>query len=269
MDRLFKQNGQGYGASPVNIIAKIDGNVVFSGEVQTFDEPVPVPFDPAYDYGVGMVTWPMDVFFNGTTTLEIQVTGPQSSVLLLTDTEAQEQPIIDSNGYTNFIYFEANTKMSDPLSDVKIDGLPVIGQLRPLDENGQWYWIIPAGSTLTANLSVNVFNPMANRPTNRYRDKITFNVGEEVSYETNQMVYSFAKGIAPYEFLLVPDTGPVPPNIVGPDYSPTLPAGLTLDSDTGTIVGIPTAVTPNASYHFRLTDYTGAIIDYYNQIEVV
>ena len=149
--RTFKQLGQAYGFIPAVITATIDNEVVFSGVITTIDIPLPMLPDPAVS-GIELFTWTNTVCFSGTQSYSISVTG---SPLLLTRSLADNVVANDTAAFGGFYFFENNgVKIMDPLTDVTIDGISMhIGHERH-ELCGQLYWIIPAGSTLTATLNV-------------------------------------------------------------------------------------------------------------------
>ena len=81
--RTFIQRGQAYGIEPVTITAQIDGVQVFSGPVNTIDEPVPALPSLDTQIGVDIFSWAEDVLFSGTKTMEITVTGVCNSWVIL------------------------------------------------------------------------------------------------------------------------------------------------------------------------------------------
>lgn len=164
MSRIFKQFANGYGPTPVEIVAQIDGNTVYSGTVPTIDGPVPSfipPTDPFINPHAECFSWTEDSGNASTRSISITVVNGDG-VLQLGQTLAQET--LWGNGsyidpYNVFYRVElegptGNFVYGDPFSNVVIDGEP---QTRPLEPySGQWYRIIPAGSTLTATINVNV-----------------------------------------------------------------------------------------------------------------
>lgn len=153
--RTFKQAGIAYGRTPVTITVKIDDNTIYSGPVKTIDDIIPSFPDPNWTSTNYLFTWQNDVEFSGTQFLEINVGWGD---LLLAETTANYGFIIDPkdplykipNGPDNFVGF-CTERVSDPLSDVTIDGIP-----QPRDDSllGQWHWMIPAGSTFTAKINI-------------------------------------------------------------------------------------------------------------------
>jgi len=156
--RNFKQCGQAYGPTPASITATINGTVVFSGPVSTLDIPIPIRPDPSSGADPTIFTWTNSLDFTGTQTYSIAVTG---SPLVLSFTGADHCFPNDSALFGTFYTQEINgVAVADPLTNVAIDG---IVQTRGPDNGtlpGQWQWLIPAGSTLTAVLNINPAVPL-------------------------------------------------------------------------------------------------------------
>jgi len=152
--RTFRQFGQAYGATPASITASIGGSVVFSGAISTADQPV-----PSSQVGISaseLFSWTNTVDYAGNVSFSIAVTGSQ---LLLTMTDADYcYANVPSTFMGFFTYEDSGLTISDPFTNVVIDGVPK--QRGPNNSNvagpltGQWYWLIPAGSTFTATLNV-------------------------------------------------------------------------------------------------------------------
>ena len=161
--RTFKQRGAVYTSSDsaANLLVKIDGQEVFNGSVSVVDMATFFQIEHGQsDYGYDLYSWQDDVLFAGTKELEVTVT---SGTLLLTNTVANYTslaPGSESSGPDTFGFFYANKidssrTMTDPFTNVKIDGLtqtsnPIEGQF------GQWHWKVTSGSTLTATVTVMV-----------------------------------------------------------------------------------------------------------------
>lgn len=151
MPRIFKQLGQGYGESPVSIVAKIDGNTVFSGTVPTINSAVPGEM-LSTALGVDCFSWTDPVAdFQGTRNLSIAVSGG-----FFQTGETMAQISTDDPEHYGWVYTSniGDVIFSDPLTEVSIDGSV---KTRPEDTDlpGQWGWTIPSGSTLTATLNIN------------------------------------------------------------------------------------------------------------------
>jgi hypothetical protein len=152
--RNFTQCGQAYGSTTASITATVDGTVVFSGPVSTLDQPVPVRPDPEANVITSEIfTWTNTVDFAGTQSYSIAVTG---SPLLLGFTGADHVVANNVAEFLNFYSFETyGVTVSDPLSNVAIDGVAYQRGFDNSELQGQWQWLIPAGSTFTATLNVN------------------------------------------------------------------------------------------------------------------
>lgn len=167
--RTFKQKGQAYGSTTASIVASINGVTVYSGTVNTVNEPMPSLPDTENSYGVDLFSWQEDAAFAGTQTISIAVTG---SDLLLTDSIANYVAVLNpdynpsdpaskewiSGGadvYGSFynITEDGTNYYSDPFTNEAIDGNSQEHVPDP-DLPGQWYWRIPAGSTFTATVNI-------------------------------------------------------------------------------------------------------------------
>jgi len=147
--RTFIQKGQGYGNDPVTIVAKIDGNIVFSGTVNTVDQPLPVMPDTGVNIGVNLFTWEKEYTFQGTQAMEITVSG---GTLLLTDTLGNNE--YDPSNFTS-PYSETIDGITyyDPLTGETLNGIALEGPPQN-DLPGQWYWTIPAGGVFAATVNI-------------------------------------------------------------------------------------------------------------------
>lgn len=164
--RTFVQKGQGYGAEPVRITAKIGGNVVFSGSVVTVDEPRPALPNLDWQMDSNLYTWTNDVSYHGQQDFELTV---QNGTLLFCDSLANytmyTDPVTgnvmpgDDSHYGAF-YFEetvtptGNVIVYDPYTEEAIDGITQMPQPGVYEYPGQWWWTLPAGSTFTAKLNI-------------------------------------------------------------------------------------------------------------------
>lgn len=151
--RKFVQNGQGYGADVVEIRAKINGMPVFEGAVRTVDLPPPDGLFAGMPTGK-IFEWQSTVEFSGTVALEIEVLA--GGVLLVTDAVANYVDTA-SSAILGFLYVNEDGT-SDPLSDVAINGVPVLAPIRDLDPErilkGQWHQRLNIGDVLTALITI-------------------------------------------------------------------------------------------------------------------
>ena len=151
--RTFKQTGQGYGSLPTTITAKIDGQIVFTGPVETSNQPLPVLPNLDFRCDNTLFSWTRDTAFSGTIALEISVDG---SPLLLTETVADYLVnSADNQGVFNGFYsFDQDGVIyADPLSNETIDGI-LVSRDNDTELTGQWYWTIMPGSTFSATINV-------------------------------------------------------------------------------------------------------------------
>lgn len=163
MIRTFKQCGQGIGAEPVSIIAKINGTVVFEGDIPTLDIPLPDQpdqVDPDVNFSNPIFSWEGEVDYSGTAEMEIIVDG--TGTLILTDTIANYVWVGNTppsaNTYNYFYSYKVgNVVISDPYTNPKIDGAEVV-RVRDFDPtntlDGQWWYTLDAGSTFTGTLNI-------------------------------------------------------------------------------------------------------------------
>ena len=152
MARTFTQKGQAYGNVACKITAKIDGAVVFSGEIPTANTPIPQLPDSTIDLGVDLFLWSKPVDFSGTCNLEIAV---DDATLMITDTKADYVDPKDSSKTGGFYNVEIDGVVyGDPFTDVKIDGVAQVGPYDPATP-GQWYWEVDPGSVFTTTVNIN------------------------------------------------------------------------------------------------------------------
>ena len=170
--RTFKQQGQGYGSSPVSIVATIDGNTVYSGTIPTVDQPIPALPNTAEYIGQDLFTWTADVAFTGNFNLQITVTG---GTFLMTETLANYVRAPDESGasggpgYFGYPSYDhsgrpdpgnpprrpdqpgPNIRIVNTLVSATVNGVSV-PVASTTDLPGQWYILIPSGGTLNAVL---------------------------------------------------------------------------------------------------------------------
>ena len=158
--RTFKQCGQGIGAETVSIVAKIDGVVVFEGDIPTLDVTSSDQIDPSIILNNPIFSWEGTVDFSGTANLEIIVNG--TGALIINNTisnyvaTGNTAPSADVYG-PFYSYTENGVTVSDPFSDPKIDGADIV-RVREFDTadplEGQWWYTVNGGSTFTATVNI-------------------------------------------------------------------------------------------------------------------
>lgn len=154
MSRIFKQFGTGYASLPVSITAQVDGTTVYSGTVPTVDGPVPGYIEPPANVHGEAFSWtgPAGNFLGAQSFSITSTNGP----FQLGKTLAQ----YNAANLSEFGQFYTLDGVSDPLSNVMIDGVLVAHEV---DIDGQWNYTVPAGSTLSATLNINLVQiPVAN-----------------------------------------------------------------------------------------------------------
>lgn len=148
--RTFKQLGQAYGSTPAVITATINGAVVFSGEIPTINTPIP-PMPDTGLTGSELYTWTNTVEFSGTQSISISVAN---ATLLLTDSFADNCSNLTAEFAPFYSIQDDGVLISDPFTNVTIDGVAMLRGPDSSSLSGQWHWIIPAGSTWSATLNV-------------------------------------------------------------------------------------------------------------------
>lgn len=155
-NRLFQQHAMGYGASAAQVTCSIAGNVVYSGSVATANEPVPVLPQLALQCDNVAWSWTADAEFQGTQPVTIEVAP--GTPLLLAATVANN-PYVDPTLFTKFYTQDVGGIIyGDPFTDVSIDGIPRLRDTDPAYP-GQWWVVIPGGSTFSGTLNVNAAQP--------------------------------------------------------------------------------------------------------------
>lgn len=230
--RNFKQLGQGYGAIPCVVTATLDGVVIYNGVVSTLDEPFQYGPFQGQPPGVELFTWTRPVDFQGTQQYSISVSG---SPLLLSDTIADHVNRSVSAEFGIFYQWEetGNIIVSDPLSDSKIDGIPLVRD--HVMYSGQWCYPIFPGSTFTAALNVNP--------------------GVEPNYIVfDSIPSSVSPGFAGEFQVSIPQVSPTQP--LPATYIWQIVNGTTTDADFTTTTG--NVVFANANSAFSVSTVSGA-----------
>ena len=171
VDRTLQFCGYAYGNVPVQLNAHIDGQVVFSGAVDTLNEPLPAPnIDMANAPPLFSVTSSLlSTGFSGSYPMTVTVgTGAgvylceiDSNYMLGFDPTANVAIPGSATVFVGcFNGTPANSEGTpDPRSSVLIDG---IAQVPPADPSlGCWTWRVPQGSTLSHNLNISIGNVVA------------------------------------------------------------------------------------------------------------
>lgn len=155
MLRTFRQYGKGYFSNQVTVVAKIDGQEIYSGPVPTEDivPPLKYPYHGKLVRPDVLFEW-QDVLNTNLVTkfLEISVTD---GILLLSDTHTNFITPIDPFDYFHcgYRFYENGQEIWDPLSGESIDLIPQTKHRAENKKGGQSPWVIPSGSTFSANLT--------------------------------------------------------------------------------------------------------------------
>jgi hypothetical protein len=165
-NRTFQFYGIGYGNTPVTVTARVNSTEIFSGEIATIDQPInPVPY-PIPEIANTTVLFILadsallNTDFAGSLPMTVVVTGGEG--VLFGEIESnyyQGNVQVTPNAGTvgNFAQCYNGTPTNsegtpDPRSSVAIDGIQQVPPLEP--SQGCWYWLIPAGSTMTYNWNI-------------------------------------------------------------------------------------------------------------------
>jgi hypothetical protein len=178
--RTFNQLLQGYGSEAITAVATIDGAQVFSGTVNTLDQPLP-DLPDNNDYGVATFEWNKPIEFEGQITMTVAHTG-ESGVIMITDTLADWSktfPIdpatgniyLTTSGADNFVeyYYQDRTDAqgdwvnSDPYNSVDINGANVFTPATR-EYAGQHYYFLMPGDVMTATLTIDAGYANVNPP---------------------------------------------------------------------------------------------------------
>jgi len=160
-NRTVQVLGSGFGSSPASITAAWNGTQVFSGTVST--QSGPVPYLPGIETMLAEILFtfeiPMDTAGNiGMTT---SVTG-SPVVFTLINVNYANVPITvgnvttwQSSGPTGFVLIDKHSGATDTRSAVFIDNVstPIPSPKSP-ESSGTWWWVVPAGSTLSCQVAV-------------------------------------------------------------------------------------------------------------------
>jgi hypothetical protein len=159
-NRTVQILGVAYGSSPTSITATWSGNQIFSGTVPTQNTPAPTPTTPLTDVTPGVLFTfeiPMDATGNFSMT-----TSVENNTVLLGDIMANYGNLANtagnvityissgSNGFVGISSYVAN----DERSEVSINGITQSIPDPKTDPGGTWWFIVPASSTLSCQVSV-------------------------------------------------------------------------------------------------------------------
>lgn len=193
--RTFRQKAMGYGTTPVNITAKINNNVVFTGNIITDINPPPLLPDFSIDLGDPVFSWTHDdINFQGSFDMEIMVNNAASDdcFVYITDTQANYILTYDGNMthyfgddvFGSFYYTTVDDPedlppwiATDPTDNVTIDGVPTLPH-PTRNYPGQCYFTLRPQQVL--HCTVNVLSGGEIPPA--YNNTMEYVYGNRVSY---------------------------------------------------------------------------------------
>ncbi len=148
------QRAQGYNNSPVTVTVKINGNVVYQGEIPTTNTPPPaLPDFWTPELGVDAWSWTVAEDFEGVADMSVDV---NNGTVYLCDTfytlDSQPEEVVP----LMWLHQDGEIETGDPFTDVKINN---ILQTVPRDPEhaGQWVWQLQGGSSFLCK--VNIVSP--------------------------------------------------------------------------------------------------------------
>lgn len=155
LQRTFRQYAQGFGSAPVQAVVTIDDVTVFSGTVNTLNQPAPPMSDSGTTLDNLAWSWQGDAAYQGTRAITVAVTG---STLVLGQTLANS-PYNDDGALWGQVWSQEinGVRYFDPFTDVRIDGIAQSTNFTAA-QVGQRWWRIPAGSTWTATMNIKIWD---------------------------------------------------------------------------------------------------------------
>jgi len=159
-NRTVQILGVAYGSSPTSMTATWNGNQIFSGTVTTQNTPAPAPGTLHTEVTPG-VLFTFEVPMDATGNIGM-TTSMENNTVLLADIRANYCNIANvvgntvtwvssgANGFGSISSYQVN----DIRSDVTINGLPQSIPNPQTEPSGTWWFIVPAGSALSCQVSV-------------------------------------------------------------------------------------------------------------------
>jgi hypothetical protein len=160
-NRTVQIFGSGYGSSAASVTATWAGSQVFSGTVPT--QIGPVPALPNLELSPGEVLFTLEIPMDQAGNISM-TTSVTDNPVLFTVIQANYANIANvvgnvityvSSGPTGFENISGRLNVSDTRSEVSIDSvIQSIPDPKPESETGTWWWVVPAGSTLSCQVDV-------------------------------------------------------------------------------------------------------------------
>jgi hypothetical protein len=161
--RTFQFFGQGYGDTPVNLVASINGTELFNGTVSTVPVPVPRILPLGLDLADQVLLFSVEFAgaiapgktvptTHGSFPMTVTVSGGDSVILgIIRANYAPLPPDGATNGSPDVFGGIFN---GDARSNVAIDGVVQPEPPREEGKKGSYSWAVPAGSTLSCTLNI-------------------------------------------------------------------------------------------------------------------
>ncbi len=159
-NRTVQILGVAYGSSPTSMTATWNGSQIFSGTVPTQNTPAPTYATSMADITPGVLfTFEIPVDATGNIGM---TTSIENNTVLLADIRANYCNVANvvanvvtwissgPNGFNAISPPEAD----DERSDVTVNGIPQSIPNPKTEPDGTWWFIVPAGSTLSCNVDV-------------------------------------------------------------------------------------------------------------------
>lgn len=173
-NRTVQIIGYGFGATPATVTATVNGSQVFSGAVDTVNDPIPpMPIDPALvNSGTTLFTFEIPMNYSGALPMTVEVgTSPvvfaqiyanYANIANTSNTGNSNVTTFTSSGPTGFVNVFNPWPIEPPTearSNTAINGMPYTITLEERDTFdppiiGTWWWTINPGSTFSYDVNV-------------------------------------------------------------------------------------------------------------------
>jgi hypothetical protein len=162
-NRTVQVLGSGFGSSPASVVATWNGSQVFSGTV--FTQSGPVPELPNLDIAITepLFTFEIPMDTAGNISMTTSVTGSPVVFTLINANYANVANTAgnittwQSSGPNVYISIDNTLNVVDTRSVVSIDNVSqAIPSPKPSEDQGVWWWTVPAGSTLSCQVAVDL-----------------------------------------------------------------------------------------------------------------
>lgn len=148
--RTLQFFGQGYGDTPVTLVASINGTELFNGTVSTVSGTPPLGLDLASQVLLFSVPFVGGAEGRGAFPMTVAVSGGNSVMLGIVKGNYEPNNTATNSGPDVF----GGVFNGDARSDVAIDGVVQPVPTREEGKKGSYAWTVPTGSTLSYNLNL-------------------------------------------------------------------------------------------------------------------